>query len=83
MVKQELDLAYANAYANSLWGWGYIGSYAMTNDEEYFAEGLQVNVQLYCLIPISLQPLYHKLRLFNLLKFIVRNIKVYNIGLQK
>ncbi|XP_023321253.1 uncharacterized protein LOC111695985 isoform X2 [Eurytemora carolleeae] len=39
--QQELDVAYANAYANSLWGWGYIGSYAMTNDEEYFAEGLQ------------------------------------------
>ena len=37
-----MDIAYANAYANGLWGWGYIGSYAMTNDEEYFAEGVQV-----------------------------------------
>jgi len=39
--QQELSVAYRYAYAHSLWGWGYIGSYAMTNSEEYFAEGLQ------------------------------------------
>ena len=27
----DLDACYANAYANSLWGWGYVGGYAMTN----------------------------------------------------
>ena len=27
----DLDACYANAYSNSLWGWGYVGSYAMTN----------------------------------------------------
>ncbi len=37
-----MDAAYNNAYANSLWGWGYVGSYAMTNSDEYFAMGLQV-----------------------------------------
>ena len=24
----------------SLWGWGYVGSYSMTNSDEYFANGL-------------------------------------------
>jgi len=37
----ELDQHYNYAYANSLWGWGYVGSYAMTNSEEYFAMGVQ------------------------------------------
>jgi hypothetical protein len=45
--EQALDIAYNNAYANSLWGWGYVGSYAMTNSDEYFAMGLQVN-NLFC-----------------------------------
>ena len=27
----DLDACYANAYSKSLWGWGYVGSYAMTN----------------------------------------------------
>ena len=36
----DLDACYANAYANSLWGWGYVGSYSMTNSDEYFANGL-------------------------------------------
>jgi len=38
--QQDLDACYNNAYANSLWGWGYIGSYSMTNSDEYFANGL-------------------------------------------
>ena len=25
---------------HSLWGWGYVGSYSMTNSDEYFANGL-------------------------------------------
>jgi len=36
----DLDACFANAYANSLWGWGYVGSYSMTNSDEYFANGL-------------------------------------------
>merc|ERR1711892_1606772 len=36
----ELDTHYNYAYANSLWGWGYVGSYAMTNSDEYWAQGL-------------------------------------------
>lgn len=36
----DLDALYNYAYANSLWGWGYVGSYAMTNSDEYFAMGL-------------------------------------------
>jgi len=39
--QQRLTLAYRNAYSRGLWGWGYIGRYAMTNAQEYFAEGLQ------------------------------------------
>jgi len=36
----DLDACYNNAYANSLWGWGYVGAYAMQNSDEYFAQGL-------------------------------------------
>lgn len=36
----KLDECYNNAYSNSLWGWGYVGAYAMTNSDEYFAQGL-------------------------------------------
>ena len=25
---------------HSLWGWGYVGSYSMTDSDEYFANGL-------------------------------------------
>jgi len=39
--QQELDAAYDYAHYYNTWGSGYIGSYAMTNAEEYFAMGLQ------------------------------------------
>jgi len=39
--QQELDNAYDYAHYYNTWGSGYIGSYAMTNDLEYFAMGLQ------------------------------------------
>ena len=38
--QEQLDACYNNAYSNSLWGWGYVGSYSMTNAAEYFANGL-------------------------------------------
>ena len=36
----DLDACYLNAYTNNLWGTGYVGSYSMTNSDEYFANGL-------------------------------------------
>ena len=38
--QEGLDACYNNAYSNNLWGSGYIGSYSMTNWQEYFANGL-------------------------------------------
>jgi len=42
---QELDAAYKNALVKKMWGNGYVGSYAMSNHEEYFAAGLQVTIE--------------------------------------
>ncbi len=42
---QELDAAYKNALVKKMWGNGYVGSYAMSNHEEYFASGLQVTIE--------------------------------------
>ena len=38
--QEGLDACYNNAFFNNLWGSGYIGSYSMTNAQEYFANGL-------------------------------------------